>query len=53
MTRTSLPVVPRGVRESLTIEELRLRPLPRRSPDELDRLRRLIRGNKVPRRAAK
>lgn len=52
ISRTAQPgALPRGVREHMPISELRRRPLPRRSPDEIDRLRELSRDHK--RRAAK
>jgi hypothetical protein len=45
-------VPPRGVREALLIAELRSRPLPRRSADEVEQLRRLSRDrSELPRLA--
>ncbi len=50
-TRTSLPVVPRGVRVTMPITLMRAKPLPKRSADEARQLERLIRRRPLPRRA--
>jgi hypothetical protein len=44
---------PRGVREALSIETLRQRPLPRRSDDEIERMRSLSRGRSASPRLAR
>lgn len=39
---------PRGVREAMPISAIRARPLPVRSKDEIERLRRLFRDGAIP-----
>jgi hypothetical protein len=44
---------PRGVRVAMLIEAMRVKPLPRRSEDEADRLVELIRRRPLPRRSGR
>jgi hypothetical protein len=52
MNATTFGSVPRGVRATMPITAMRLRPLPAPSPDEVRRIEALLRRRPLPRRAA-